>query len=77
MRRIMTKYWNIFNNNKDEKIIFYYLWKVWKIWISVLSIICSKCKNEEENILKVEESIEILKIPGLIEIFKYFKNMSQ
>ena len=29
----------------------------------VLSIICSKCKNEDE---KEEESIEILKILGLI-----------
>ena len=33
----------------------------------VLSIICSKCENEDEKILKVEESIEILKILGLIE----------
>ena len=33
----------------------------------VLSIICSKCKNENEKIFKEEESIEILKILGLIE----------
>ena len=33
----------------------------------VLSIICSKCKNEEEKRFKEEESIEILKILGLIE----------
>ena len=33
----------------------------------VLSIICSKCKNEDEKIFKEEESIEILKILGLIE----------
>ena len=33
----------------------------------VLSIICSKCKNEGEKTFKKEESIEILKIPGLIE----------
>ena len=32
----------------------------------VLSIICSKCKNEDETIFKEEESIEILKILGLI-----------
>ena len=32
----------------------------------VLSIICSKCKHEDEKIIK-EESIEILKILGLIE----------
>ena len=31
-----------------------------------LSIICSKCKNEDEKIFKEEESIEILKISGLI-----------
>ena len=35
--------------------------------ISVLSIICSKCKNEDEKLFKEEESIEILKIFGLIE----------
>ena len=33
----------------------------------VLSIMCSKCKNEDEKIFKEEESIEILKILGLIE----------
>ena len=33
----------------------------------VLSIICSKCKNEDEKIFKEEESIEILKILGLIK----------
>ena len=32
----------------------------------VLSIIGSKCKNEDEKIFKEEESIEILKILGLI-----------
>ena len=32
----------------------------------VLSIICDKCSSEEENIFKEEESIEILKILGLI-----------
>ena len=32
----------------------------------VLSIICSKYKNEDEKIFN-EESIEILKIPDLIE----------
>ena len=34
----------------------------------VLSVICSKCKNEDEKLFKVEEWIEILKILGLIEI---------
>ena len=33
----------------------------------VLSVICSKYKNEEEKLFKKEESIEILKINGLIE----------
>ena len=33
----------------------------------VLSIICSKCKNDDEKVFKEEESIEILKILGLIE----------
>ena len=32
----------------------------------VLSIICSKCKNEDQKLLKEEELIEILKTPGLI-----------
>ena len=33
----------------------------------VLSIICCKCENEDENIFKEEESIEILKIIDLIK----------
>ena len=33
----------------------------------VLSIICSKCKNKDEKIFKKEDSIEILKIVGLIK----------
>ena len=33
----------------------------------VLCIICSKCKNEHEKLFKEEESIEILKILGIIE----------
>ena len=32
----------------------------------VLFIICSKCNNEDEKIFNEEESIKILKIPGLI-----------
>ena len=35
--------------------------------IIVLSIICSKCTNEDEKIFKEEESIDMLKILGLIE----------
>ena len=33
----------------------------------VLSIICRKCKNEDEKIVKGEESIEILKILDLLQ----------
>ena len=33
----------------------------------VLSIICSKCKNQDEKIFKKEESIEMLKIFGLLK----------
>ena len=32
-----------------------------------LSIICSKCKNEDENILKEKKSTEILKIISLMQ----------
>ena len=35
--------------------------------ILLLSIICSKCKNKEEKLFKEEDSIEVLKIIGLIE----------
>ena len=35
--------------------------------ILILSIICNRCKNEDEKIFLEEESIEILKIFGLIE----------
>ena len=33
----------------------------------ILSIICSKCKNKNEKIFKEEESVEVLKILGLVE----------
>ena len=32
-----------------------------------LSIICSNCKNEEEKIIIIKKSIEILKMVGLIK----------
>ena len=35
-------------------------------YIISLSIVCSKCGHEYEKIFKEEESIEILKILGLI-----------
>ena len=37
----------------------------------VLSVICSKCKNEDEKIFKEEESIEILKVLGLISTLAF------
>ena len=33
----------------------------------VVSSICKKCKNEDEKLFKEKESIEILKVFGLIE----------
>ena len=42
-----------------------------------LSIIWSKCKNEDKKLFKEEESIEILKILVLVEIYNYFKNMAE
>ena len=35
--------------------------------ILVFSIICNKCKNKDSELLKEKESIEALKILGLIE----------
>ena len=63
----------------DEIMLKYFQWlKRWKkkyialfvISIEktlVLSIICSKCKNEVEKLYKEKESIEVVKILGLIE----------
>ena len=50
-------------NRKFEKPKISYLLEK----ILVLSVICSTCKNEDEKLFKEEESIEILKILGLIE----------
>ena len=41
----------------------------------VLSIICSKCKNKDEKIFKEEESIEILKILGLVNSIERYQNI--
>ena len=41
--------------------------KIYILEKTVLSIICSKCKIEDQKILKEEESVEILKILGLIQ----------
>ena len=63
----------------DEIMLKYFQWlKRWKkkyialfvISIEktlVLSITCSKCKNEVEKLYKEKESIEVVKILGLIE----------
>ena len=40
-----------------------------------LSIICSKCKTEPEKIFKEEESIEILKIIGLINNIEEYQKI--
>ena len=42
---------------------------------TVLSIICSKCKNENEKIFKEEDSIEILKILGLINNIEEYQKI--
>ena len=33
----------------------------------LLFVTCSKCKNDDEKVFKAEQSIEILKILGLME----------
>ena len=43
--------------------------------ILVLSIICSKCKSEAEKIFKQEESIEILKVLGLINNIEEYQKI--
>ena len=41
-------------------------------------IFCAECGNENEKVFKEEESIEILKILGLIKnIYKYFQNTEE
>ena len=67
-----------FHNQKHEKIIWHYALSIenlknQKYHISqekktlFLFTICSKCKNQDEKLFKEEESIEILKVLGLIE----------
>ena len=45
-----------------KNLISYFLRKTLALYI-----VCKKCKNKDEKIFKEEESIEILKIFGLIE----------
>ena len=42
---------------------------------TVLSIICSGCKIEDEKIFKKEESIEILKVLGLIDNIEEYQEV--
>ena len=42
---------------------------------TVLSIICSRCKTEDEKIFKKEESIEILKVLGLIDNIEEYQEV--
>ena len=44
---------------------------------SVVSVICGKCRSECTRIFKEEESLEILRILGLIKIIQFFKNMEK
>ena len=41
----------------------------------VLSFICSKCDNEDEKIIENDESIEILKVLGLINNIEDYQNI--
>ena len=41
----------------------------------VLSFICSKCNNEDQKIIENEESIEILKVLGLINNIEDYQNI--
>ena len=43
----------------------------------VLSILCNKCGSEEDKILKEQESIETLKILGLITLKIWVKKISK
>ena len=39
------------------------------------SSLCSKCKNEDEKTVKEEESIEILKVLGLINNIEEYQEI--
>ena len=43
----------------------------------VISIICSKCICKRKRIFKKEESVNILKVIGLIKIYIWFKIMEK
>ena len=52
---------------KMEKLYCVICSKCRKLKTLVPYIICSKCKNEDKKLFKEEESIEVLKIIGIIE----------
>ena len=65
---------NIFQKGEDKKkTIVLNVIRIDKI--SVLSIICDKCGSKDKKIIKEEESIEILKILGLIRNTEYLMNI--
>ena len=61
MKKLYCIIWGKYKKSEKPKIS-YLLEKT-----LVLCITCNKCKNEDEKILTELESIEILKIIGLIE----------
>ena len=50
---------------------------VYLFYKTVVSVICGKCHSECTKIFKEEESLEILRILGLIKIIQFFKNMEK
>ena len=56
-------YCNVCNKYRKSKKTMSYIFKK----ALSLSIVCSKCGHKYENIFKEEESIEILKILGVID----------
>ena len=70
---MMKKLYSVFCSKyrKFEKLKMSYLLEK----TSVLSIICSKYKKEDEKIFKKEESVEILKILGIINNIEKYPNI--
>ena len=64
-------YFNVFNKDRKSKKtkISYIFFKTWSF-----SIVYSKCDHEYEKIFKEEESVEILKILGLINDIEKYHN---
>ena len=69
MRKLYCVICNKYRKFEKPKIL-YLLEK-----ILVLSITCSKCKSEDEKIFKQEESIEILKVLGLINNIEEYQKI--